>query len=97
MKNIKQKGQVLIEALVALGVAVVIIGVVVIVVINSLNNVELAKNENLATQYAKEGIEVVKELSETNWNALAVNGEDDQELSSQRLIDTNSRNSRRPV
>ena len=63
-----EKGQVLIEALVALGAAVVIIGAITTIVVTSLNNAELANNQNRATQYAKQGIEIVRELSETNWS-----------------------------
>jgi type II secretory pathway pseudopilin PulG len=67
MKYLDQKGQVIIEAVVALGAAVVIIGVITVVVVTSLSNSELAKNQNLATQYAQQAIETARELSETNW------------------------------
>jgi hypothetical protein len=67
MKIKNEKGQVIVEALVALGAAVVIIGAIAIMVVTSLNNSELAKNQNLATQYAQQGMEVVRELSETDW------------------------------
>lgn len=62
-----QKGQVLVEAMVALGAAVVIVGVIAVVVVNSLNNSEYAKNQNLATQYSRQGLQLVRELTETNW------------------------------
>jgi len=71
MKNKLQIGQVLIEALVALAAAVIIIGVIAVVVVTSLNNSELAKNQNLATQYAQQGIETVRELTETNWSVFS--------------------------
>ena len=60
-------GQVLIEALVALGAAVVIVGAITIIVVTSLSNAELAKDQNQATQYAQQGMEVMREFSETNW------------------------------
>ena len=61
-------GQVLIEALVALGAAVAIVGAITTIVVTSLNNAELAKNQNQATQYAQQGMEAVRELSETDWS-----------------------------
>lgn len=61
------KGQTLIEALVALAVAVSIVSAITIVAINSLNNVEFSKNQNSATQYAAEGMEIVRKIRNKNW------------------------------
>lgn len=60
----KQKGQSLIEILLALSTLVLIISAITIVTISSLNNSQFIKNQNLANKYAQEGIEIIK-----NWQA----------------------------
>ncbi|MCL4353495.1 hypothetical protein M1615_03475 [Patescibacteria group bacterium] len=65
-----EKGQTIIEALVALGASVAIIAVVVIAVTSSLNNTLYNKNQNLATQYAQQGMEIVRQIRDNNWAAL---------------------------
>ena len=63
-------GQSLIEVLVALAAAVAVISAIAITVITSLQNVEYTKNQNLATQYANEGLEIVKRIGRSNWQTL---------------------------
>lgn len=65
--NLNQKGQSLVEALVALAAASVIVSAIAIAVITSVNNSDFSKNQNLATQYAQEGIEVLRNLSQSDW------------------------------
>lgn len=65
-----QKGQTLIEVIVALGAAVIVITAITVVVINALSNVQFSKNQNSATQYAQEGLEIVRRLRDTNYPAL---------------------------
>jgi Tfp pilus assembly protein PilV len=64
---IDQKGQSLVEALVALAAAVVIVSAIAVAVITSVNNSDFSKNQNLATQYAQEGIEILRNLSQSDW------------------------------
>lgn len=52
--------------LVALSAAVVVITAVTVLVVSSLSNVQFSKNQNLATQYAQEGMEIVRRLRDTN-------------------------------
>ena len=78
MLNLKnQKGQTLIEALVSLSIAVAVVGAITVVVISSLNNATFTRNQNQATQYAQEGIEIVKRvsLSESSPNFKALPGD----------------------
>jgi len=63
----KEKGQTLIEVLIALAAAVAIISAIAITVVTSLSNVEFTKNQNLATQYAREGMEVVRQMARNSW------------------------------
>ena len=61
------KGQTLIETLIALAVAIMILSSVVVTVLVSLNNAQFSKNQNLATQYAQEGMEVVRGIRNGSW------------------------------
>ena len=60
------KGQTLVEVLVALSSAVIIITAITILVISSLNNAEYGKNQNLATQYAQEGMEIIRKIRDSD-------------------------------
>lgn len=68
MRISNQKGQVLIEALIALGVAVIIIAAITTIIISSLNNAVTAKNQDMASGYAKQGIETVRNIAKNSWN-----------------------------
>lgn len=60
--NYLEKGQTLIEVLVALSAAVVVISAITVTVISSLNNTEYSRDQNLATQYSQEGLETVRNM-----------------------------------
>ncbi len=62
----RQNGQTLIEALVSLSVAVAVIGVITVVVISSLNNATFTKNQNQATLFAQDGLEVTRRIALSN-------------------------------
>lgn len=66
-----QKGQSLIEAMVALGAAVLVVSAITIAVVSALNNVQYAKNQNLATQYAQQGLENMRQTGLSNWALLS--------------------------
>lgn len=65
MKN--QKGQTLIEVLIALSASIAVVTAITITIITSLSNAEFAKNQNLATQYAGEGLEIVRQIAKNDW------------------------------
>ncbi len=67
----KQSGQTLLEALIALATAVVIISAMTVIVLSSLGNAQFSKNQNQATQYAQQGIEFLKNLSQSNWSTFS--------------------------
>src|ERR1035437_7858281 len=66
-----QKGQSLVEALIALTAAVVIITTITVAVITSVQNTDFSKYQNLATNYAQQGLEIVKQQSQLDWNGTA--------------------------
>ncbi len=63
-------GQTLIEVLVALSVITVIVTSITIAAITSLNNAEFVKNQNLATQYAQQGMEIMRFMRNTNYGTF---------------------------
>lgn len=71
-----QKGQTLLEVLVALGASVFILTAITVIVVTSLSGTQFTKNQNLANQYAQEGIEVVRRIRDSGgWTIFsALNG-----------------------
>lgn len=72
MKRIflSEKGSTLIESLLALTFAVVIITAVVIAVTTALSNSTFTKNQNLATQYAQEGLDIARYMKTSDYVAF---------------------------
>jgi type II secretory pathway pseudopilin PulG len=68
---INQKGQSLVEALIALGVATLVISAMVVAVVTSVNNADYSKYENQATHYAQQGIEILQQVSQSNWSLFS--------------------------
>jgi Tfp pilus assembly protein PilV len=66
-----QNGQTLIEALVALGASVLVISAITVAVVAALNNTEYSKNQNMATQYAQQGMETIRQISDSNWTLFS--------------------------
>lgn len=68
-------GQTLIEVLIAISLSVIIITSMTIAVTTAINNADFSKNQNLATQFAQEGMEIIKQQQDVNYQALnALNG-----------------------
>lgn len=66
-----QKGQSIVEALIALGAGVIIISGIVVAVINSVGNTNYSKNQNLATSYAQQALEVLNTSAKNDWTAFS--------------------------
>lgn len=78
-------GQSLIEVLIALALGALIVAAITAAVLAALNNAQYSKNQNLATQYAQEGMEVVRKIKTSDWATFdALNG--------QYCLDQNSSN-----
>lgn len=67
----KEKGQTLIEALVALAAAVAVVYAISTAVISALSNAQFSKNQVLATQYAQQGIEIVRQIRDSDWTTFS--------------------------
>jgi len=68
-----QKGQILIEAILALALAVVIIAAISGAAITSVNNSSFSRDQNQATDYARQGVEVLRQQSQTDWTTFSAN------------------------
>ena len=61
-----QKGQTIIEAVVALAAVFVIVAAIAVVILNSVNNSQFVKNQNLANKYAQQGMEFIRGIQASN-------------------------------
>lgn len=66
MRN--QKGQTLVEALIALGVATIIVSAMAVAAITAVNNADFSKYQNQATHYAQQGMEILRQKSQISWS-----------------------------
>jgi hypothetical protein len=65
-----EKGQALVEALLALSAATVTVSVVAFLVINALNDTSFAKAQTTAAAYAKQGLEQARTLRDQNYTTF---------------------------
>ena len=65
---IKQKGQTLIEILLAFSVCILVLSAIIVGITTSLSNTQYTKNQNLANSYAKEAMAVVRQIRDSGWN-----------------------------
>lgn len=67
------KGQSLIEIILALAIAVAVITGITFAVTSSLTNATFTKNQNLATAYAQQGMEAVRAIRDGSWTTFSLN------------------------
>lgn len=65
-----ERGQTLIEALVALSTAVVIVSAITLSLLTSLRNVQHTETQSLATRYSQEGMEYMRFFRDGNYAAF---------------------------
>lgn len=65
-----QKGQSMLEAVAALGVIAIVMTALTIAVLLGLGNSGYSKKENIATQYAQQGMELLRNKRETDGTAF---------------------------
>lgn len=63
-------GQSIVEAVVAVGIAIVLITGLVSAATSTLRISQMSKDRTQALQYAKEGLEIVRIVKDSNWNDL---------------------------
>jgi len=67
LKITDQKGQSILEMLVAIFVLVVVLTATIVLIITSINASRHSKNKLIATSLAREGIEIVRNIRDSNW------------------------------
>lgn len=65
--KVKEKGQTLIEILLAFSVSILILSAIAIGITTSLSNAQYTKNQNLANSYAQEGMAIVRKIRDSGW------------------------------
>ena len=65
-----QKGQSLLEVMVALAAASMIIAAVVGAVVSALNNENMGQVKIKPLQYAQEGLDIMRNSSQADWNVF---------------------------
>lgn len=63
-------GQSLIEVLAVLSIAAIVISATVTSVLSSLSTAQYSRNQNTATQYAQQGMEIMRQVQVNNWNSF---------------------------
>ncbi len=66
----ERKGQSLIEVIVAMAVAIIIVGGLLVAVIVAVRNSQFAKSQVQATKYAEEGMENTRQQRDTDWDTF---------------------------
>lgn len=64
---IEQRGQTLLEILLAFSISIMVLGAVIFGITTSLSNTQYTKNQNLANSYAQEGMAVVRQIRDSGW------------------------------
>ena len=64
----KQEGQTLLEVLLAFSVSILVLGAIILGITTSLSNTQYTKNQGLANSYAQEGMAVIRQKRDSDWN-----------------------------
>lgn len=90
-KVMNQKGQTLLEILLAFSVSILVLSTVILGIITSLSNTQYTKNQGLANSYAQEGMAIVRQIRDSSWpDFYSKNGDYCLPQNAVSLGDTNS-------
>lgn len=70
-----RSGQSLVEAIVAIGITILVVTGLVILATGAVRSATLTKNRSLAVQYAQEGLEALRSVRDRSFAELPVGGE----------------------
>lgn len=70
----EKKGQSLVEAIVAIGITVLVILGLVVLAVGAVRSATLVRNRSLAVQYAQEGMEALRSVRDRNFAELPTSG-----------------------
>lgn len=66
------KGQTIVEVVVALAAGIVVLSALTLMMLSSLNNASEGSSRTIATQYAQDGLETIRNIKDTNWSQLVL-------------------------
>jgi len=69
-----RKGQSLVEAVVAIGISLVVITGLVVLAVGAVRTATLSRNRSLAVQYAQEGMEALRSVRDRDYTELPSSG-----------------------
>lgn len=72
--NFREKGQSILEVMIALAAASIVISAVVAAVVSALSNESFSIKHNQATQIAQEGLDSMRNISQSDWDYFASYG-----------------------
>jgi type II secretory pathway pseudopilin PulG len=61
------KGQSLIEILLAMGISLILLTITAVSIITALGNTQKSSSRNVATTYARQSIEIMRQMRDSNW------------------------------
>jgi type II secretory pathway pseudopilin PulG len=64
-------GQTLIETLVALSVSLVLLSMATVATVTALKNAQNSKNQNQASKFAEQGVEIMRQLRDGDWTTFS--------------------------
>ncbi|MEX0587547.1 MAG: hypothetical protein WD159_02250 [Patescibacteria group bacterium] len=70
----RRPGQSLVEAIVAVGITVLVITGLVVLAVGAVRSATLSRNRSLAVQYAQEGMEALRSVRDRDFSELPTSG-----------------------
>ena len=70
----KQRGEILVEALLGLAITIIIITGLIVALNSSVSNSTFSTNQSQASLIAKEGLDLVKNIKEDNYSSIDLTG-----------------------
>ena len=70
----RRAGQSLVEAIVAVGIAILVITGLVVLAVGAVRTATLSRNRSLAVQYGQEGVEALRSIRDRDYTELPASG-----------------------
>ena len=72
LRQVRYLGQSLVEAVVTLGIVLLMLSGLVIITLSSLHNAQASKNRAIASQFGQESLEIARRERDSGWSAFIV-------------------------
>ena len=74
VRNSPRSGQSLVEAIVAIGITVLVITGLVVLAVGAVRSATISRNRSVAVQYAQEGMEALRSVRDRSFSELPTSG-----------------------